>query len=102
MEKIQPKTTKELKKILKNNGAFDSVSFKKGVFTVRRSFFYRHGGSSQKLADLVKINLPMATIIDHGEVWKPFNGGASVAQGSHWFVKFAVPNPEVANALHST
>lgn len=69
----------------------DSYSVKNGVFTVRRTFFYACGGSADKFAAYVKSAFPAATILESGEVWKPFRGGASVAQSSHWFVKFAVP-----------
>lgn len=71
-----------------------TVSKKDGVFTVRRGFFYSHGGSAEKFAERVKSAIPNATILDCGEVWKPFRGGASVANSSHWWVKFSLA-PEV-------
>ena len=37
-----------------------------------------------------KAAFPNAEILESGEVWKDFRGGASVAQQSHWFVKFTV------------
>ena len=69
-------------------GLVDTVSQKDGEFTVRRSFFYTHGKTSDSVAWAVKDAFPNAKIIDHGEVWKPFNGGAPVAKQSHWWVKF--------------
>lgn len=66
----------------------DQVTFSKGVFTVRRGFYYRHGKTVQDLENVVKTAFPDVVIIDSGEVWKPFRGGASVATQSHWFVKF--------------
>jgi hypothetical protein len=68
-----------------------TVSRKSGVYTVRRGFFYTHGRTSQMLADHVLAVFPAATIIEHYEVWKPFRGGASVANNSHWCVKFTLP-----------
>lgn len=68
----------------------DTVSVKDGVFTVRRSFFYTHGYTAAKFVEYVKHVLPQAVVVDQGEVWKPFNGGQSVARGSHWYVKFTV------------
>ena len=70
----------------------DTLSLKNGVFTARRGFFYTHGGSSEKLAARIQAALPQAVILDQGEVWKAFRGGASVANQSHWFVKFTLGN----------
>lgn len=68
----------------------DQVSLRYGVFTVRRGFFYTHGFTADGLVANVKAAFPNACIIDSGEVWKPFRGSASVAQQSHWFVKFTL------------
>ena len=68
----------------------DQVTLSKGVFTARRGFFYRNGRSVQNLIDAVKAEFPEATILDSGEIWRPFRGGASVAAQSHWFVKFTL------------
>lgn len=80
-------TTKEVSKILSN----PHVSKSKGVFTVRKSFFYRHGYTSTKLVEAVKAQFPNAVIVEHREIWKDFRGGDTVAQGSHWYVKFTFP-----------
>lgn len=72
-----------------------TVSQKAGVFTVRKGFFYTNGMDSSKLAERVLAVFPEVEIIDHGEVWKPFRGGASVAQQSHWYVKFSVRQKSV-------
>lgn len=71
----------------------DTLSQKNGVFTARVEFFYRHGQTSEDLANHIKRAIPNATIIDSGEVWKAFRGGATTANSSHWWVKFIV-NPE--------
>ena len=68
----------------------DTISRKNGVITIRRGFFYSHGGSADKIAARVLTAYPTATIVDSGEVWKPFRGGASVANQSHWYVKFTL------------
>lgn len=67
----------------------DTYSLKNGVFTVRRGFFYPGGFSAEAYAAKVQAAFPTATIVDKGEVWKAFRGGASVAAQSHWFVKFS-------------
>ncbi len=38
----------------------------------------------------VRAAFPQAVVLDSGEVWKPFVGGAPLAKSSHWFVKFTV------------
>ncbi len=77
-------------KEIKENIYADSYSRKENVFTVRVSFFYRMGKTVDSLINHVLKAYPKANIIDSGEVWKPFRGGATIAQGSHWFVKFTL------------
>lgn len=72
----------------------DSISSNGGIYTVRRGFFYRHGASSHDIARQVAAKIPLAKVISHGEVDKPFRGGASVAQSSHFWVKFVIVKPE--------
>lgn len=69
----------------------DTTSVKHGIFTVRKGFFYTGGYTASRFEAAVKASFPTAVIVDSGEVWKSFRGGASVAQSSHWFVKFSVP-----------
>ncbi len=69
----------------------DGCSIRNGVVTIRIGFFYTHGRTTQTWVDKVKESFPTATIVDSGEVWKPFKGGASLKAQSHWFVKFTVP-----------
>jgi hypothetical protein len=77
-------TLKEVKEKLH----FDSYSVKNGVFTVRKEFFYRMGKDTEYYRQKVLEAFPNVKIVDSGEVWKAFRGGASVANSSHWFVKF--------------
>jgi len=77
-------------KQLRETFSADSYSVKNGVFTVRRGFFYSGGFTADMFVAKVKATFPKAVIVDSGEVWKSFRGSASVAQQSHWFVKFTV------------
>lgn len=81
-------TTKQIKELL--NFDIDTISKRNSIFTVRKGFFYRHGKSTQDLIDNIKAKILNAIIIDSGEHWAAFRGGASVANSSHWFVKFTV------------
>lgn len=68
----------------------DTVSCKDGVFTVRRGYFFRHGGTAKSYAAEVLKAIPSAVIVDSGDIWKTFRGAATTANSSHWFVKFRV------------
>ncbi len=73
---------------------FSQVTLSSGVWTVRQGFFYSHGGSPEKLAAIVLRTLGNIGIhiqvLDRGEHYASFRGGASVAAQSHWWVKFKV------------
>jgi hypothetical protein len=68
----------------------DTLSQRAGVFTVRKGFYYRHGRSADQLAADVLAAVRGARLVEVGEVDKPFRGGASVAQSSHFYVRFTV------------
>lgn len=72
----------------------DSVSRnnENGIITVRRRFFYTMGRTAADLEQRVRSAFPQATIVDSGDVWKAFSGGASVARSSHWYVRFTLPD----------
>ncbi len=84
-------TMKEIKEELPY---FDTYSLKNGIFTVRKGFFYTFGKNIEIYEDMVKNAFPNAKIIDSQEIWKPFRGGASIANSSHWFVKFTFKTGE--------
>jgi hypothetical protein len=81
-------TGKEIRKALL--GHFDSVTKKLSNhnWIARRGFYYRHGNTTEKYIEIVKKAFPNAVIVDSGEVWKAFRGGASLANQSHWYVEF--------------
>lgn len=82
--------TKLTVKHIRDNLTVDTASIRNGIATVRRGFFYTGGRTAGDLVASVKAVYPDAQIVDSGEVWKPFRGGASTAQQSHWFVKFTL------------
>lgn len=75
-----------------NIGIADSVGKKKdGTFVVRRGYFYRNGMDGQKFRDAIVKSLSLhglgdVEVVDYGDHWAPFRGGASVAQSSHFYV----------------
>jgi len=71
----------------------DNVSKKRdgsGHFIFRKGYFYTNGGSEDKLAERIerdcKINNLNVEIVDKGNHWAAFNGGAPLAKSSHWWV----------------
>lgn len=68
----------------------EEVSKSKGVFIFRRGYFYR-SGTPDKYAEMIKNKLTQQgfqfTILESGDNWKPFKGGGTTAQNSHFYVK---------------
>ena len=72
----------------------DSLTKSQGVFVARRGFFYTKGYTAQDFSayvtSILRQNGIEINVEEAGEVWKPFKGGASLAQQSHWYVRFTV------------
>ena len=91
----KPKSTPEHKAIKQhiiNNHLADTVGTNKaGNIVARHGYFYRHGNDEEKFANRISESLKSAGIehevVDKGDHWAPFRGGASVAQGSHFTLK---------------
>jgi len=72
----------------------DSIGKRRdGNIVLRQGFFYSHGRTAEGFAAKVTkaleaCSLP-GSVIDSGEVWKSFRGGASVANSSHFYVVVA-------------
>jgi hypothetical protein len=90
--KAKKLTKDEMNDILYKKGGvhFDQITRKGEVWTARRGFFYRFGGSAEKYSEGVKKAFPDATILENGEFKAPFRGGAPISRSSHWFVKFTI------------
>lgn len=81
-------TNKEIKEKL----GCDTCSRKGDVITIRRGFYFPHGKTAATWEAKVKEAFPSAEIIESNQIWKPFRGDATVAQGSHFVVKFRIPD----------
>jgi hypothetical protein len=68
------------------------VSKYKGAFRYHRSYFYSNNMSPEALVRLVKSKIPEAVIVDSGDHWHEFVGGAKSgsAKDSFMWVKFTV------------
>jgi len=67
----------------------DSYSVNDGVFTLRWGYFYSRGVTVQDKINYVLEKFPKVKIIDSGNNWKPFRGGATLRNQSHFFVSFS-------------
>ena len=71
---------------------------KEGNFVFRKGYYYRMGMDSQKFANNVKNSLEKAglnvEVVDHGDHWAAFRGGASIKASSHFWVKARVTECE--------
>ena len=83
-----------IKAIKATVGSFssDSISRKRnGNIVIRKTFYYRHGTTADSFLGNIEAKLQNAgidyTVVDYGEVWKPFKGGSTIANSSHWFVE---------------
>ena len=67
-------TKKEIEALVqKANLHPDSISRSRkepGTWILKRSFFYTHGNSAHKMADVLKAADPRVTIVSAGDVWK--------------------------------
>jgi len=86
--------TKITTNFLRENIACSEIVKYKGNFIARQGFYYTHGKTADDFLDDIIMQLKHLDIsfhiIDHGEIWKPFKGGASLKNQSHWFVKFEI------------
>lgn len=88
---VPPKKVK-LKDLKEKCAGFDMVSSNRwGHIVFRKAFFYRNGNNAEKIAAVLEENLKALglqyEIIEKGEHWYPFKGGAHISKQSHWFVE---------------
>lgn len=85
-------TVKQIKDAM--NYAVDTVGKNKaGQIVLRKGYFYRNGtvdGFVNQVFKALTAAGIVFTVVDSGDVWKPFRGGASTANQSHFFVTITV------------
>lgn len=85
---------KDVKKVLAEAYIVDTIGRNKaGNIVLRKGFYYRNGMTADKIAnkalELLKAKGIDMRVVETNEIWKPFRGGACVAQGSHFYVELA-------------
>ena len=88
-------TKKEIKTLLSEELHPDTIGTKHGGNSLLRwGFFYTHGKTAKQYVAKVSAVLTARQIehkvVDSGEVWKNFKGGASVAASSHFYVEVKI------------
>jgi hypothetical protein len=94
---------KSIMTVLRDYIIADSIGrTKDDCIVIRTGFYYTHGRTAEQhrdgiIADLKSMsavkNIPEFEVVDYGEVWRDFRGGASIANSSHWFVKIKEVKP---------
>jgi hypothetical protein len=85
-------TVKQVKDALGTTGSKVS-KLKNGNVMVRRGYFYRNGMDDVMFNNLVanalkKAGVPV-NVVDFGDHWAAFSGGATLARSSHFYVELA-------------
>jgi hypothetical protein len=81
-------TATQMKSFLNARGIHpDTLSFKKGVYTARHSYFWGITKSSQPFAEKYEL-IDGIKVTEHDNIFKAFRGEASVANQSHFLVRF--------------
>jgi len=80
---------------IKRNVSADSIYRQKdGTIIFRRGYFYRHGMTPEAFRDKISSSLKKIgidhSVVDYGDHWTPFNGGASLSRSSHFYVRVRV------------
>jgi hypothetical protein len=79
----------------------DTLSKSGGHYIVRKQYFYRMGNSEENLKNNVLKVFPNAKIVEIGDHYASFRGGASVAASSHFWVKFDVTIEEIKQYMRT-
>ena len=77
--------TKEIEQL-----GFKNVSLHKGIFTVKKSYFYTNEMTTEGIFAEIQKKIPTAKLVDSGNHWHAFVGGAKSGstQDSYMWVKF--------------
>ncbi len=83
-------TTKQIRQTLENT--IDTLSFRNGTYTAKKSYFWGVAQDGSKLADSIQKHLPKAEILDYGNHYHGFVGGArpGSSKDSYFYCKFTV------------
>ena len=70
----------------------DVISQKDGIVTIKKCYYWGVTKSGESYRDKVLELLPTATIVDFGNHFAPFRGGAKAGspQSSYFWVKFRI------------
>ena len=90
------KTFFQLKEIIPHD---QMSSLGNGVYIARKGFFYSGGKNSEDYAKRIMEVCPEAHVTESGTVDRPFRGGASIQKSTHWWVRFEIVAPKIAEPI---
>lgn len=84
-----------LLKTIKENVSCDQVSkTKNGTLIFRQSYYYKMNRTADTFKHSISVqlsNLGLSfEVLNKGDIWKPFKGGASVKAQSHFYVEVKI------------
>ena len=83
-------STKEVKQALEM--VSDKISVRNGVYTIKKSYYWGISEDGSALAKKVESKLDKAVVLDYGNHWHPFVGGAKSgsSKDSYLYCKFYI------------
>ena len=83
-------TSKEVREKLKTS--FSTVSLRNGIYTAKKSYHWGIAQSGDVYADIVRNLIPRAKVLDYGNHFHYFVGGAKPGspKDSYFWVKFTL------------
>jgi hypothetical protein len=90
-------STKEVKKALEM--VSDKISVRNGVYTIKKSYYWGVSEDGSALAKKVESKLDKAVVLDYGNHWHPFVGGAKSgsSKDSYLYCKFYIKSKGYLN-----
>lgn len=85
--KTKPLTAQQVEDQLAEKSLHYRVSRKGRTYSVKRTFFYTHGCTADKIAAAIRRALPEARIVEAREHWN------SWPKDSYWLVRFELEPP---------
>lgn len=85
-------TTSEIREVLQPYSSTFSV--RKGIYTMKKSYYWGLTKSGEVLKNTVESLIPNAKVIDYGNHYADFHGGArpGTSQDSYFWVRFTGEN----------
>jgi len=85
---LKEMTIKQVEEAMSDARVNKISKLRNGNFKAYFGYHYTNSQTVEQKEELVKKYLPNAEIIDSGDNWAPFKGGAPIQRQSHFWVEF--------------